>query len=34
MSVSFDELTITNDFLFKKVMQNKRICKHLIEEIL
>lgn len=29
-----DQLTIINDFLFKKVMQNKRICKHLIEEIL
>lgn len=34
MSTTFDQLTITNDFLFKKVMQNKRICKHLIEEIL
>ncbi len=30
----FDDLTIQNDFLFKKVMRNKRICKHLLEEIL
>lgn len=34
MSTTFDQLTLQNDFLFKKVMQNKRICKRLIEEIL
>ena len=30
----FDDLTIRHDFLFKKVMRNKRICKHLLEELL
>ena len=30
----FDDLRIEHDFLFKKVMHNKRICKHLLEEIL
>ena len=30
----FEELTIQNDFLFQRVMRNKRICKRLIEEIL
>lgn len=34
ISTNFDDLTVQNDFLFKKVMQNKRICKRLIEEIL
>ena len=34
MKTTFDNLTIQNDFLFKKVMENKRICKRLIEEIL
>lgn len=34
MKNNFDNLTIQNDFLFKKVMENKRICKRLIEEIL
>ena len=34
MSTTFDQLTLQNDFLFKKVMQNKRICKRLIETIL
>lgn len=34
MKSNFDNLTIQNDFLFKKVMENKRICKRLIEEIL
>lgn len=32
--VPFDELTIQNDFLFQKVMENKHICKRLIEGIL
>ena len=31
---TWDELTIQDNFLFQKVMQNKRICKHLIECIL
>ena len=30
----FDDLTIGHDFLFKKVMRNPRICKHLLEEVL
>lgn len=30
----FQDLTIQNDFMFKKVMRRKRICKQLIEEIL
>ena len=30
----WEELTIQDNFLFQKVMQNKRICKHLIEKIL
>lgn len=34
METTFDRLTIQNDFLCKKVMENKRICKRLIEEIL
>lgn len=34
MSNTIEHLTLQNDFLFKKVMQNKRICKRLIEEIL
>ena len=34
MSTTFDQLTLQNDFLFKRVMQNKRICKKLIETIL
>ena len=34
MTHTFDELTLKNDFLFKKVLQNKHICKRLIEEIL
>ena len=29
-----EELTIQDNFLFQKVMQNRRICKHLIEKIL
>ena len=31
---TWEELTIQDNFLFQKVMQNKRICKRLIEEIL
>ena len=31
---TWDELTIQDNFLFQKVMRNKRICKHLIEKIL
>ena len=31
---TWEELTIQDNFLFQKVMQNKRICKHLIEKIL
>lgn len=31
---TWEELTIQDNFLFQKVMQNKRICKHLIECIL
>ena len=31
---NFDNLTITSDFLFKHIMQRKRICKHLLEEAL
>ena len=31
---NFDNLTLSNDFLFKKVMQQKHICKHVLEEIL
>ena len=30
----FANLTIQSDFIFKKVMSRKRICKHLLEELL
>ena len=30
----FEELTLADDFLFCKVMQNKRLCKELLEIIL
>ena len=30
----WEELTLQDNFLFQKVMQNPRICKHLIEKIL
>ena len=30
----WEELTIQDNFLFQKVMQNQRICKYLIEKIL
>ena len=29
----WEELTIQDNFLFQKVMQNQRICKYLIEKI-
>ena len=32
--VPFEELTLADDFLFCKVMQNKRLCKELLEIIL
>ena len=31
---SWQDVTITENFLFEKVMHNKRICKRLIEKIL
>lgn len=31
---SWEELTIADDFLFQKVMQNEDICKKLLEKIL
>ena len=31
---SWEELSISNDFLFGKVMQNPELCKELIERIL
>lgn len=34
LSNAFDNLTIQSDFLFKKVMSNKHICKRLLEELL
>lgn len=30
----FDELTITDNFIFSKVMQNKELCKQFLEMIL
>lgn len=32
--VPFEKLTLADDFLFCKVMQNKRLCKELLEIIL
>mgnify|MGYP000479519271 FL=1 len=32
--VPFEELTIADDFMFCKVMQNEEICKELLEIIL
>jgi len=32
--VQWDNLTISNNFLFMKVMKNERICKRMIEKIL
>ena len=34
MIKNFDELTIQDNFLFQYVMQDKELCKHLIERIL
>ena len=31
---NLDKLTLSNDFLFKHVMLRKRICKHILEELL
>lgn len=30
----FEELTIQDNFMFQKVMRNKRICKAIIERLL
>ena len=30
----WEELTICDNFLFQKVMQNKRLCKRLIQKLL
>ena len=30
----WEELTIQDNFLFQKVMRNKRLCQYLIEKIL
>ena len=34
MKKSFDELTIADDFMFCKVMQNEAICKEFLEMVL
>ena len=34
MRKSFDELTIADDFMFCKIMQNEAICKHFLEMVL
>ena len=34
LATKFANLTIQSDFIFKKVMSRKRICKHLLEELL
>lgn len=34
VQIRYEDLTIQNDFMFKKVMQSKRICKRLISEIM
>ena len=34
LATKFDNLTIQSDFIFKKVMSRKRICMHLLEELL
>ena len=34
LATKFENLTIQSDFIFKKVMSRKRICKHLLEELL
>lgn len=32
--IPFSKLSIKHDFMFKKVIRSKRICKHLLEEVL
>ena len=34
LATKFANLTIQSDFIFKKVISRKRICKHLLEELL
>ena len=34
LATKFANLTIQSDFIFNKVMSRKRICKHLLEELL
>ncbi len=34
LATKFANMTIQSDFIFKKVMSRKRICKHLLEELL
>ena len=34
LATKFANLTIQSDFIFKKVMSRKRICKYLLEELL
>ena len=34
MAKSFDDLTIADDFMFCKVMQNMNICKKVLELVL
>ena len=34
MKKSFDDLTIADDFMFCKVMQNEGICKEFLEMVL
>ena len=34
LATKFENLTIQSDFIFKKVMSRKRICIHLLEELL
>ena len=34
LATKFANLTIQSDFIFKKVMSRKRICIHLLEELL
>ena len=34
LATKFANMTIQSDFILKKVMSRKRICKHLLEELL
>ncbi|MBQ6806847.1 MAG: PD-(D/E)XK nuclease family transposase [Lachnospiraceae bacterium] len=34
MSQEYDDLKFTNDYIFAKVMRNKKLCKQLLEVIL